>query len=338
MHKPLFSILELALITEGGSASQSFHHALDLAQFAEQLGYQRFWFAEHHNMKGVASSAPQILIGYVAGGTKKISVGSGGIMLPNHAPLVIAEQFGTLDTLYPGRIDLGLGRAPGTDPLTANALRRNRFAAEHFPEMVLELMAYVDGANDRSPIKANPGEGLRTPVWILGSSTESAALAAHLGLPYAFATHFAPTQFEAALHIYRKNFKPSESLSKPYVMPCINIVAAEEQAEAEWLASSMYQMFMGVINGESRLLAPPVKNMNQVWDEYHQAVIKEMLRYSFIGDEEKVAKSLEAFIRQFEPDEIMISGNIYDHAARRKSFEIVSRIFAGMEERKTVRL
>lgn len=321
------SILELAIITENGSAAITFKNILELARHAEKWGYERFWLAEHHNMKAVASSATSILIGYIANGTKTIRVGSGGIMLPNHAPLVVAEQFGTLATLYPNRIDLGLGRAPGTDQLTAMALRRDRFAAQNFPENVLELQAYLSSENQTSKVRATPGEGLAIPIWILGSSTESAVLAAHLGLPYAFASHFAPAQFEAAIKIYRQHFKPSAQLQQPYVMACVNAIVANEQQTAEKLATSMQQMFIGIIKGESRLLPPPVDNMDMIWTEYEKAAAAQMLTYSFIGDKQHVSTRLKAFIEKFQLDEVMITSHIFDPAARLYSYQLVSEIF-----------
>lgn len=328
MKKIPISILELAVITQNGSAAITFKNIADLAQQAESWGYNRFWLAEHHNMRGVASSATSVLIGYIASQTHKIRVGSGGIMLPNHAPLVIAEQFGTLETLYPGRIDLGLGRAPGTDQVTVMALRRDRFAAQNFPEHVLELQAYFSKNNTSSPVRANPGEGLDIPIWILGSSTDSAVLAAQLGLPYAFASHFAPAQFETAIDIYRSRFQPSSQLQKPYVMACIHVVAADTNKEAQYLATSMQQMFMGIITGESRLLPPPVKTMDGIWNEYQKEVIDQLTKYAFIGDKKHLTKSLHDFIEKNELDELMIASNIYDHHARLHSYQIASEIFA----------
>jgi luciferase family oxidoreductase group 1 len=251
INRPL-SVLDLATVLEGQTPADAFHNSLRLAQHVEKLGYKRFWMAEHHSMISVASSATAVLLGYIAGGTKTIRVGSGGVMLPNHAPLVVAEQFGTLESLYPGRIDLGLGRAPGTDQITARALRRDHVAAAHeFPEQIQELQHYLS-ADNTGPVRAVPGEGLDIPIWILGSSTDSAYLAAAMGLPYAFASHFAPAQLHTALKIYRQQFKPSEYLDKPYTMACVNVIAADTDAEANRLATSFYQMFLGVIRGKLR--------------------------------------------------------------------------------------
>ncbi|MDO5650488.1 MAG: LLM class flavin-dependent oxidoreductase, partial [Gallicola sp.] len=255
-----YSILELATVNDKDTIQQTFENTLDLARHAENWGYKRFWFAEHHNMKSVASAATAILIGYVAGGTKNIRVGSGGIMLPNHVPLIVAEQFGTLATLYPDRIDLGLGRAPGTDQITAAALRRDKMAAYQFPENVEELMRYLSKDNADAKVRAIPREGIDIPVWILGSSTDSARLAAAMGLPYSFAAHFAPAQFEQAIEIYRNNFKPSAQLQKPYVMACINAIAADTQEEAEFLSSSLFVMFRSIITGITDYFKPPVED------------------------------------------------------------------------------
>ena len=318
------SVLDLAVITEGHTPADAFKNSLDLARKTEELGYKRFWLAEHHNMESVASSATSVLIGYIAGGTSTIRVGSGGIMLPNHAPLIVAEQFGTLASLYPGRIDLGLGRAPGTDQLTAMALRRDAFsAANDFPNQVNELHTYFSAQNKTAKVRAIPGEGLDIPIWILGSSTDSAYLAAAHGLPYAFASHFAPAQLMSALKIYRDNFRPSAHLEKPYTMSCVNIVAAETDEEASYLATSFYQMFVGMVRNQRRPLPPPVKNMDGIWTEYERATISQMLSCSFAGSKETIKAKVNEFITDTEVDELMVVAHIYDHNARTRSYEIV---------------
>lgn len=319
-----FSILDLATVIQGNTAADAFHNGLALAQTAEQLGYKRFWLAEHHNMESIASSATSVLIGYIAGGTSTIRVGSGGIMLPNHAPLVIAEQFGTLASLYPGRIDLGLGRAPGTDQVTARALRRERVeTVQDFPNDVEELLQYFSIENKRGRVRAIPGEGLDIPVWILGSSLFSAEFAAKMGLPYAFASHFAPTHFEQALELYRNNFQPSEYLQVPYVMACINVMAADTDQEAEFLATSFYQLALGMIRGTRNPLPPPVENMENLWMPHEAAAVQQMMAYTFIGGPATVQSALQAFVEQYRLDEVMIVSHIYDHEARMKSYKIV---------------
>lgn len=315
------SVLELALVTEGHTATESLKNALDLAQKTEKLGYSRFWLAEHHNMRGVASSATSILIGYIAGGTSSIRVGSGGIMLPNHAPLIIAEQFGTLATLYPNRIDLGLGRAPGTDQLTIQALRRDRYAAMEFPQNVKELQTYFSVENRTASVRAFPGEGLDIPIWILGSSTDSAYLAASMGLPYAFASHFAPAHLHAALRIYHENFVPSAHLSAPYTMACVNVIAADTDEEAQRLGTSIKEQFLGILTGKRELLQAP--NPDKEWDPLEEAALEQMIAYTFVGGPEKVKAELQAFIDKTQVDELMIASAIYDHEARVKSYEIL---------------
>ena len=318
------SILDLAPITQGNTAETTFRNSLKLAQKVEELGYNRYWLAEHHNMDSVASSATSVLIGYIAGGTKKIRVGSGGIMLPNHSPLIIAEQFGTLASLYPGRIDLGLGRAPGTDQLTAMALRRDRReTVQDFPNDIVALQNYFSEENRTSRVRAIPGEGLEVPIWILGSSTDSAQLAAAFGLPYAFASHFAPAQFLTAIDIYRKNFRPSKYLDKPYVMACVNVIAADTSKEAERLATSFYQLATGIITGKRKPLQPPVESMDELWSEYEEAAVKQMMHYAFIGDAEKIGKELSYFQEQNQLDEIMVTSHIYDPNARIHSYEVL---------------
>ncbi|RZJ31499.1 MAG: LLM class flavin-dependent oxidoreductase [Flavobacterium sp.] len=325
MRYPI-SILDLAMVTDGHTPADAFTNSANLARHAESLGYNRYWLAEHHNMEGVASTATAVLIGYVAGKTSSIRVGSGGIMLPNHAPLVVAEQFGTLATLYPGRIDLGLGRAPGTDQLTAQALRRDQRAVMDFEGNVRELQKYFSSANRNGPVRAIPGEGLDIPIWILGSSTDSAYLAAAMGLPYAFASHFAPAQLLEAIAIYRKNFKPSFTLDKPVVMPCINVIAAETDAAANYLATSFKKLFLGILTGRRQKMQPPVDPENFL-EPLEEAALQQMIRYSFIGGPETVKDELSAFIKLTSADEIMVSTPVYEHSARVRSFEILRKLF-----------
>lgn len=307
------SILELATITEGKGIEETFTNSADLARHAEDLGFKRFWLAEHHNMVSVASSATAVLIGYIASVTKSIRVGSGGIMLPNHAPLMVAEQFGTLETIYPGRIDLGLGRAPGTDPVTARALRREMHAGDVFPSQLKEIMTYFSPLNKSGVVRAIPGEGVDVPIWILGSSTDSAYLASERGLPYAFASHFAPSQLILALKIYHQNFKPSRQLSKPRTMACVNVIAADTDEEAHLLATSFYQLAVGIITGQRKPLQPPVNKMD--WSDYEKMAVSQMMKYSFIGSAETVRKEIEQFIDLTRIDELMITSHIFDHNA-----------------------
>lgn len=319
------SILDLVTILTGKTPADSFHNSLDLARHAESFGYKRYWLAEHHNSPGVASAATSLLIGYIAGGTSTIRVGSGGIMLPNHAPLVVAEQFGTLESLYPGRIDLGLGRAPGTDPITARALRRNiAGAGEDFPENVLELRNYL-GTNQAGYVRAIPGEGSNVPTWILGSSLYSARLAGTLGLPYVFASHFAPTYLKDALKLYKDSFQPSESLQEPYSMACVNVIAADTNEEAQRLATTMYLFFLNVVRGGKEQLKPAVEDMNEFWNVFERDAVLQQLYYSFIGDGTTVSKELQAFLADTQVDEIMVCSHIYDHEARVRSYEILSK-------------
>jgi luciferase family oxidoreductase group 1 len=322
-----FSVLDLAPVRAGGSINESFRHSLDLARHAERLGFRRFWLAEHHNMTGIASAATSVLIGYVAGGTARIRVGSGGVMLPNHSPLVIAEQFGTLESLYPGRIDLGLGRAPGTDQRTARALRRHLANAEDdFPRDVVELQSYFAPAAPGQAVRAVPGAGLNVPVWLLGSSLYSAQLAAVLGLPFAFASHFAPDYLTQALDVYRSQFRPSAALPAPYAMPCVNVCAAETDEEARRLFTSLQQAFYNLRRGEPGPLPPPVETMDGRWSEFERAGIERALAYSFVGSRETVRRGLEEFFELTRPDELMVTGQIYDHAARLRSFEILAGV------------
>ncbi|TCD12126.1 LLM class flavin-dependent oxidoreductase [Pedobacter frigidisoli] len=322
-----YSVLDLATVLDGYTAADTFKTSLELAQQSDALGYTRYWFAEHHNMAGVASSAPSLLIGFIAGGTTRIRVGSGGIMLPNHAPLIVAEQFGTLASLYPNRIDLGLGRAPGTDQVTAMAIRGENFNSAHsFPRDVDRLHQLFSVDNRYSTVRAIPGEGLTIPIWILGSSTDSARLAAEKGLPYAFASHFAPAYFEQAISIYRNNFKPSQFLEEPYVMACVNVVAADTDAEAERLSSSVKRMFLGVITGKRELLKPAVENINQHWDQLEKEAVEQMLYYSFIGGKDTIKQNLEEFVSKYGVNEIMSTSHIYNHQAKLHSNKLFAEV------------
>jgi luciferase family oxidoreductase group 1 len=320
------SILDLAFIPEGAEAGEALRRTLDLAQHAERWGYMRFWLAEHHNMIGIASAATSVVIGYVAAGTQRIRVGAGGIMLPNHSPLVIAEQFGTLESLYPGRIDLGLGRAPGTDPQTIRALRRTASSADSFPQDVLELQSYFEPAEDRQSVQAVPGAGLRIPLWILGSSHFGAQLAAMLGLPYAFASHFAPGALMSALDIYRREFKPSRQLGKFYAAAGVNVVAARTDAEAARLFTSLQQQFANLVRGTRGRLRPPLENIDAYWSDHEKAQASSMLRYSFVGSKDTVRAGLEDFIARTGVDEVIVSTAVFDHAARLESYEILAEI------------
>ncbi len=318
------SVLDLSPIIQGGDASQSLANTLDLARHAERLGYNRYWLAEHHNMRGIASAATAVVIGHVAAGTSTIRVGAGGIMLPNHAPLVIAEQFGTLNALYPGRIDLGLGRAPGTDQLTARALRRSLTNSDNFPQDVLELRSYFRPAEPGQAILAVPGVGQEVPLWILGSSLYGAQLAAHLGLPYAFASHFAPAELERAVSLYRTTFRPSKQLEAPYVMLGVNVFAAETDAEARLLLTSLQQAFVNLRAGNPGPLPPPVEHYEEQLPESARAMLDQALSCSVIGSPDTVREGLAAFITRTRADELMVTAQIYDHAARLRSFEITA--------------
>nr|WP_288836857.1 LLM class flavin-dependent oxidoreductase [uncultured Flavobacterium sp.] len=320
------SVLDLAIVRDGGNASDTFKNSLALAQQAEKWGYERFWLAEHHNMKGIASTATVVLIGHIAAGTSRLRVGSGGIMLPNHAPLIVAEQFGTLATLFPDRIDLGLGRAPGTDQFTAAALKRDEHAAMEFPANVEELQRYLSEGNKNGRVRAFPGEGLGIPIWILGSSTESAYLAASLGLPYAFASHFAPAHLHNALAIYRRNFIPSEQLAAPYVIACVNVIAADTDKEAERLATSFKKLFLGIITGNRQQLKEPVEPDDDFMDPMEEAALQQMIKYTFIGGPEKVKTELEHFIEITQIDELMVTTAVYEHEARLHSYEILAQL------------
>jgi len=321
-----FSILDLAPITEGSDAARSFRNTLDLARHGERWGYNRFWLAEHHGMPGIASAATAVLIGHVAGGTSSIRVGAGGIMLPNHSPLVIAEQFGTLESLYPGRIDLGLGRAPGSDQLTARTLRRNLDTnPNQFPDDVVELMDYFSAAQ-RHAVRAVPGTGLHVPIWILGSSLFGAQVAAALGLPYAFASHFAPEQLVRAIELYRSTFKPSAQLDQPYVMLGYNVFAADSEEEAHFIATSMQQAFVNLRSGFPRKLQPPVQGYLDTIPPHFRDMLDEVLSCTAIGSPDSVRHSLKEFIERTGADELIIASMIYDHAARLRSYEITAEV------------
>jgi luciferase family oxidoreductase group 1 len=323
-----FSVLDLSPIVEGGTAADALRNTLDLARHAEALAYERYWVAEHHNMTGIASAATVVVIGHIAAGTRTIRVGSGGIMLPNHAPLVVAEQFGTLETLFPGRIDLGLGRAPGTDQNTSRALRRDLATnAEQFPQDVLELRAYFADAEPGQAIRAVPGVGTKVPLWILGSSLFGAQVAALLGLPFAFASHFAPEALMQALEIYRRHFKPSEQLDKPYAMVAANIIAADTDAEARRLFTSLQQSFVKLRRGTPGKLAPPLEGDISSWAApVELAGLNHSLVYSFVGAPATVSRGVQSFLEMTKADELIVSGHIFEHAARLHSYEIAARI------------
>ncbi|WP_413558635.1 LLM class flavin-dependent oxidoreductase [Bdellovibrio sp. HCB209] len=321
-----YSILDLASIAQGKSVADSFHNSLDLARHAEDWGFTRYWLAEHHNLEGIASSATSVLIGYIAGGTSKIRVGSGGIMLPNHAPLVIAEQFGTLGTLYPGRIDLGLGRAPGTDGLTMRALRRDFRREPDFGEQIQELQGYFKDSAAAERVRAIPGAGVEMPFWILGSSLYSAQLAAVMGLPYSFAGHFAPDEMYDAVKLYRAGFQASEHLKKPYVMLGIQIVAADSDDKAQKLSTTVMRRFLGIIRNQRVNLEPPVDSMAPYWTVQEEQLVKSRLATAVIGGPETVQRKLQEFVNILEPDELMIVSDQYDHNDRLRSFELISQI------------
>jgi luciferase family oxidoreductase group 1 len=320
-----FSVLDLAMVIDGNTIADSFANSVDLAKHAEKFGYKRYWLAEHHNMESVASSATVVLIGHIASKTNTLRIGSGGIMLPNHAPLIVAEQFGTLETLYPNRIDMGLGRAPGTDQLTAYALRRDQKAAVEFSENIEELQTYLSPSNKNARVRAIPGEGLDIPIWILGSSTDSAYVAAALGLPYAFASHFAPAHLHQALAIYRKNFKPSAQLDKPYTLACVGAIAAHTNDEAEDLATSFKKLYLGIITGRREKLKPAVKSSDFYLDPLEEQALQQMIKYSFVGDSKKVKTEMQEFLDQTQVDELMVTSAIHDHSARLHSYEIISK-------------
>jgi len=326
-----FSVLDLSPIVAGSDAAQSFRHTLDLAQHAERWGYRRFWLAEHHSMPGIASAATAVVIGHVAAGTSSIRVGAGGIMLPNHAPLVVAEQFGTLESLFPGRIDLGLGRAPGSDQLTARALRRNLASdPEEFPQDVIELMEYFRPSQEGQHVRAVPGAGLDVPIWILGSSLFGAQVAAAFGLPFAFASHFAPAQMMQAIQIYRDGFRPSRHLERPYVMLGFNVFAADTDSQAQLVATSMQQAFVNLRSGRPTQLPAPVEGYMERLAPHEKAMLAEVLSCTAIGSPPAVRKSLAAFIERTRPDELIIASMIYDHAARLRSYEIAAEVHGSL--------
>ncbi|MGE8412644.1 MAG: LLM class flavin-dependent oxidoreductase [Pseudomonas sp.] len=332
--KPLsavkFSTLDLVPVREDGSPAQSLHNSLDLARHVEKFGYTRFWVAEHHNMDGIASSATSVLIGYLAGGTSSIRIGSGGVMLPNHAPLVIAEQFGTLESLYPGRIDLGLGRAPGSDQMTARALRRERSgSADDFPEDVAELMAYLGPRSPEQRVIAMPGTGSNVPVWLLGSSLFSAQLAGERGLPYAFASHFAPRFMHEAIRVYRNHFKPSAVLDKPYVMLGVPLVAADTDEQADYLATSVYQRILALMRGQSLVQRKPVQSMDGLWLPHEKEAVASFLGLAMVGSPAKIRGKLEVLIEQTGADELIFTCDLYEHADRLHSYELLSQIMKG---------
>lgn len=327
-----YSVLDLAPITKGSSPSEAFQNTKDLAQHVEKWGYNRVWLAEHHSMPGIASSATSVVMGYVAAATEKIRIGSGGIMLPNHAPLVIAEQFGTLEAMYPGRIDLGLGRAPGTDQITAMALRRDSRSSGHdFPQQLEELCGYLDANSKFNKVRAIPGEGQDIPIWLLGSSGFSATLAGQLGLPFSFASHFSPENTLPALERYRQYFEPSAVLDKPYVMVGVNVVAADTTEEAKILSTTHQQQFLSLIRNNPSQIQPPVETMEGIWNPLEKESILNQLRSTIIGNPEEVKEKLQAFAEETDADELIINSTIYDHKARLRSYEIVAEV-TGIKE------
>src|SRR5215470_4523781 len=323
---PRFSVLDLAPVRVGGTIDEAFRNMVDLARHVEELGFRRFWLAEHHNMAGIASVATSVLIGHVAGATSKIRVGSGGIMLPNHSPLVIAEQFGTLESLYPGRIDLGLGRAPGTDQATMHALRRGK-GEEDFPALLEELRFFLRAPVENQRVQAVPGAGLNIPIWLLGSSGFSAMLAGKLGLPFSFAAHFSPENTLPALELYRRNFQPSEALEKPHAMVALNVIAAGSDDEAKRLATSQHQSFLRLIRGMPGQLQPPVDSIEGLWTPQEKIALEARLGGSVIGNPETVKSKLNAFLESTQADELMIHTMVYDHLARLRSYEIVAEVW-----------
>jgi luciferase family oxidoreductase group 1 len=327
MKKVPLSVLDLSPITEGSTASDALRNSLDLARNAEELGYKRYWVAEHHSMPGIASAATAVVIGHIAAGTRSIRVGAGGIMLSNHAPLVIAEQFGTLEALFPDRIDLGLGRAPGTDRPTMRALRRSLDAADDFPEQLDELSTYLGEPAEGQAVQAVPGGGSNVPIWLLGSSDFSARLAGQLGLPFSFAAHFSPHNTLPALDIYRRGFRPSEVLSQPHAMVAVNVFAAETDREAEVLATSQHQSFLSLIRGRPGKIKPPVENMDDVWSPAEKLAVESRLGGSIIGGPATVRSGIEALLENTAADELIINAMIYDHEARVRSYQIVSEVY-----------
>ncbi len=327
-----FSVLDLSPIIEGGDAGQALRNSLDLARHVEALGYQRYWMAEHHNLPGIASAATAVALAHVASGTSSIRIGAGGIMLPNHAPLLIAEQFGTLAALYPGRVELGLGRAPGSDQITARAIRRTLLGAagDQFPQDVVELMSYFQPAEPGQAVQAVPGAGLAVPIWILGSSTYGAQLAAILGLPFAFASHFAPAMMMEAMAIYRQRFRPSAQLAMPHVMLGVTVVAAETDAEARFLFSSLQQSSLNNRIGRPGRVPPPVADFEARLDPYARAILADALGAAIVGGPDTVRRGLDDLIRRTGADELMVTANIFDHGKRKRSFEIVAQVHGAM--------
>jgi luciferase family oxidoreductase group 1 len=324
------SVLDLAPVATGKTAADAFKNTLSLAQHAEKLGYNRYWLAEHHNIPGIASTATSVLIGYVAGGTSRIRVGSGGIMLPNHAPLVIAEQLGTLESIYPGRIDLGLGRAPGTDSMTSYALRRGVMSDGHdFPELLAELQRYLGEPSIDQKVRAYPGSGLNIPIWLLGSSTFSARLAADQGLPFAFASHFAPDELDQAIKIYRSKFQPSAELKQPYVMVGVPVIAADSDKLANKLATTTLQKFLGLVRRQPIQSKPPIENMDQIWNAYEKAAVLSRLEIAVIGGPETVQKGLEALLDRTNADELIVVSDFYEFQDRLNSYEILANVWKG---------
>ena len=319
------SILDLAPVCQGATPREAFANMLDLARHAERWGYRRYWLAEHHNMPGIASAATSVLIGHVAGGTSTIRVGAGGIMLPNHSPLQVAEQFGTLASLYPGRIDLGLGRAPGTDQPTARALRRYFDSADQFPQDVAELLHYFEPAQPGQGVQAVPGAGVEVPVWLLGSSLFSARLSAAMGLPFAFASHFAPDAMDEAVALYRRDFRPSARLAEPWVILALNVVASESEAQSRRLFTTQQQSFVNLRRGRPGRIPAPVDDIEAFWEPHEKASVERALACTVLGDAAQVGEGLAAFAARHRPDEMMITANVFDHAARLRSFELAMR-------------
>ena len=325
-----FSTLDLVPVRADGSPAQSLRNSLDLAQHVEKFGYNRFWVAEHHNMDGIASSATAVLLSYLAGGTSTIRVGAGGVMLPNHAPLVIAEQFGTLESLYPGRIDLGLGRAPGSDQMTARALRRERSgSADDFPDDVEELVRYLGPRTPDQKVIAVPGYGTNVPIWLLGSSLFSAQLAGMRGLPYAFASHFAPRYMHEAIRIYRNHFQPSAVLDKPYVMLGVPLVAADTDEQANYLATSVYQRILALMRGQSLVQRPPVESMDGLWLPHEREAVGDFLGLAMVGGPQKIRAKLDVLLEQTQADELIFTCDLYEHADRIRSYELLAQVMRG---------
>ncbi len=325
-----FSTLDLVPVRADGSPAQSLRNSLDLAQHVEKFGYNRFWVAEHHNMDGIASSATAVLLSYLAGGTSTIRVGAGGVMLPNHAPLVIAEQFGTLESLYPGRIDLGLGRAPGSDQMTARALRRERSgSADDFPDDVEELVRYLGPRTADQKVIAVPGHGTNVPIWLLGSSLFSAQLAGMRGLPYAFASHFAPRYMHEAIRIYRNHFQPSAVLEKPYVMLGVPLVAADTDEQANYLATSVYQRILALMRGQSLVQRPPVESMDGLWLPHEREAVGDFLGLAMVGGPQKIRAKLDVLLEQTQADELIFTCDLYEHADRIRSYELLAQVMRG---------